>query len=591
MVMVPAAVRYWAPPACLLLLHALLILTSIAGSSITTDEVAHLPAGYSYIQTGDFRLNRDHPPLMKAWAALPLVTLDLKPIWELPSWSHGEAWGFGAQFLTENRAPLRRIIWMGRLPMVAVGLLLGVVLFAWARTWWGYRPALFVLFLFALCPNFLGHGGLVTTDAGVACFTLLALYALWRFSEHQALSDAAWCGVALGLALLAKYSALVTMAVVAVLCSASFMTRVSGVGCRVWRDRRATPDTRRPTPVSAGTWLAAATLMVVIPLGLITLGFGFPRGLANFADGLAVQRAFDRDRTAFLWGQYSDRFWYYFVLAQWWKTPVPTLLCFAAALVLARWRTPIERLRWAFILLPIAAFHLAGMAFPFKVGVRYMLPTLPFVFLACGAVAARVGRAGRGWRIAFAGLCLWYAAGTLRAWPNYLSYFNQLAGGVDGGVHYLDDSNIEWGQDLYRLRDYLDTHPPTTLHAAVVAKIGLEHYGIDAEWIGLRDLTWPEPGVTYVVGAHFLQRPSLYPGNPAVRFHWLDRYRPVDRIGGSLFVYRFSIDPADVGRADVEYIDRNRWFDDAAETLREIVARSPDFAEARQLLRRIETER
>jgi hypothetical protein len=259
--------------------------------------------------------------------------------------------------------------------------------------------------------------------------------------------------------------------------------------------------------------------------------------------------------------------------------------------VLAEWRTPAQRLRWAFVLVPIVAFHVAATTFPYKVGVRYMLPTLPLMFLACGAVAARGAGGGRAGRIALAVLCLWVAAGTLRTWPYYLSYFNDLAGGPANGVFYLDDSNIDWGQDLYRLRDYLDAHPHGRLRQAVVAKIGLEQYGVDAGPIGLQDLVWPEPGVTYLVSAHYLQRPSFYPGNAAVRFHWLDRYRPVGRIGGSMFIYRFSIDRADAGRADVAYIDRARWYADAADALRAIVARSPDFTEARALLRRVEGER
>ncbi|MBA3651265.1 MAG: hypothetical protein H0W66_07255 [Chthoniobacterales bacterium] len=35
--------------------------------SFTIDEPYHLVAGTSYIRTGDFRLNPEHPPLMKLW--------------------------------------------------------------------------------------------------------------------------------------------------------------------------------------------------------------------------------------------------------------------------------------------------------------------------------------------------------------------------------------------------------------------------------------------------------------------------------------------------------------------------------------------
>ena len=77
--------------------------------------------------------------------------------------------------------------------MVAVGLLLGALLFAWAWEMWGYGPALFVLLLYALCPNYLGHTALVTTDVGVACFSVLTLYALWRLVRGGRRRRTRWC--------------------------------------------------------------------------------------------------------------------------------------------------------------------------------------------------------------------------------------------------------------------------------------------------------------------------------------------------------------------------------------------------------------
>jgi len=125
----------------------------------------------------------------------------------------------------------------------------------------------------------------------------------------------------------------------------------------------------------------------------------------------------------------------------------------------------------------------------------------------------------------------------------------------------------------------------------VVAQIGAEYYGIDAEPIRLRDLVWPETGVTYVVGAQYLQRRSFYPGAPLARFQWLDRYRPVDRVGGSLFVFRLSTDPADDGRPGVSYVPRAAWYDDAQRQLDAIVTEAPAFGEARPLLARVHAER
>src|SRR5688572_7129031 len=124
----------------LLAVFAALAIGSSSGSSVTGDEVAHLGAGYTYVRTGDFRLNPQHPPLMKALAGAPLLLLDLRPVEDIPGWAETEEWGFGRLFLTQNLEPMRRILLYARLPMVAVGVLLGAVLFLWAREMWGYGP-------------------------------------------------------------------------------------------------------------------------------------------------------------------------------------------------------------------------------------------------------------------------------------------------------------------------------------------------------------------------------------------------------------------------------------------------------------------
>ena len=563
------------PPLLLLTAFALLALTSMARLSITGDEVTHLPAGYSYLTTGDFRLNPQHPPLIKALAGLPLLGFDLEPVDQVMGWKRAKEWVFGKHFLTANRQPLDRIVFWGRVPMVAVAVLLGAGLFAWARRLWGYWPGVFVLFLYVLCPNLLAHAPLVHTDVGVTCFSVLALYALWRYADSGRVGFAAGCGVALGLALLAKYSGLVTAGLVAVLFTAVVISRRAALGLR-------------PTRIAA-----AALAIAVIPALMIAVGFGFPHGLAHYADGVTLIHADANPHwEAFLWGDYSKTgFWYYYLLAQLWKTPLPTLLCFAAALLLVGRDGRATPLDWAFVLLPIAAFHAAGMWQRANIGVRHVLPAFPFIMLACGATARWVAPHGVRARVGLALLGLWLAAGTVRMWPHFLPYFNELAGGPAGGALYLDDSNIEWGQAFHAVADWLAAHPAAPARILAFEPLAHEQYGIHADSMLLRDVVWPEPGVTYLAGASYLQRSSLFNDRPGVRFGWLQRYAPLERIGWSVYVFRFSVDPADRDRSDVIYVPRERWYADAVERLTPLVARWPDFAAARDTLAAVYADR
>lgn len=572
-------------PAALLAVFAGLAVSGMAGRSVTTDEVQYLPAGYTYLQTGDLRLRAGHPPFAMALAALPLLALDLRPAWESPSWREGKIWGFGGDFLAENRAFLREIFLLGRLPIVTLGVLTGWLLFAWARDLWGDRPALFVLFLFAFSPNLLAHSGLVTTDTGATCFTVATLYALWRFCGSGRPAAAGFCGLALGLGLLTKYSVSITALVAGVLLLAHVFYGRTGTMSSA---DGAAPRRPRARPALA-TVVAGALAIGVVAALVLNVGFGFPKGIIDYAHAFLFRLGFDRDYTSFLWGEYAPGgFWYYYLLAQLWKTPLPALLFFAAALVLGDARDRTDRLNWLFLLLPIVAFHVAASLYGVNVGFRYLLPALPFLFLSCGAVARRVAGAGRVWKLVFGLVCVWYAAGTLCVFPHFLAYFNELAGGPENGIRYLGDSNLEWGQDLYGLKRYLDSARPARLAVAVTSKLDLAFYGIGGEPMGLRDVVWPRDDTTYVVGAQLLQRPAYRAG---LRFHWLDWYDAVDEIGWSIYVYRFSTDPAARGRRDVFYVPRERWYRDAQRQLAQVLAQAPEWGEARELLARLHFER
>jgi hypothetical protein len=186
-------------------------------------------------------------------------------------------------------------------------------------------------------------------------------------------------------------------------------------------------------------------------------------------------------------------------------------------------------------------------------------------------------------------LAAWYALGTLRVYPHFLSYFNELAGGPAGGVRYLSDSNLEWGQDVAGLRAAIERWRPMPARAAVFAPLALEAQGVIAGPIGLRDLVWPRENVAYFVGTNHLVQ-EAYAGNRALRFRWLDRYRPVETIGWSIYVYRFSTDPADRDRDDVIYVPRERWYAEAREQLEAVLRLDPSFDEARRLLAELDAE-
>ena len=65
------------------------------------DELAHIPAGYGYVRHLDFRLNPEHPPLVKVLAGLPLIFLGPNFPTDHKAWEkdvNGQ-WDMGTEFL------------------------------------------------------------------------------------------------------------------------------------------------------------------------------------------------------------------------------------------------------------------------------------------------------------------------------------------------------------------------------------------------------------------------------------------------------------------------------------------------------------
>lgn len=566
-------------PVALLAAFAAMALGSMSHHSITGDEVTHLPSGYTYLKTGEFRLNLQHPPLIKALAGLPLLFLDLKPVEDGIGWKKSREWVFGRDFLTNNREPLERIVFVGRLPMIAVGLLLGAVLYLWARELWGAGAGLFVLLLYCFCPNFLAHTQIVHTDVGVAAFSLLAVYMLWKLVRTARWRYVLACGVALGLALLAKYSGVVTVLTVAALLAVA-----------AWQGPSAQLEEQGRSRLG-WTLLLTASAMAIALLALAVVALGF--GLGNYHRGYTLIHADANPHwEAFLWGRYSkDGFWYYYLLAQLWKTPLPTLICFAAAVLLVPLRAKTSRLDWWFVLLPLVAFHGAGMWQRPSIGVRHVLPAFPFLFLACGATAWWVGRRGALVKAAFGLLCVWLVAATLGTYPHFLPYFNALAGGPQGGIRYLDDSNVDWGQEFYDLKHYVDERRPAEPRMLLFEPLPRSQYGIDAQSIKLEDAVWPQPGLTYFVSRSYLQRNSLFDDYPGIKFDWLERYRDVDQIGWAIGVYRFSTDPVERGDPSVFYVPVEEWYANAIRSLNDVLSRYPSFDYPRVVLAGVKLHR
>ncbi|GMV07161.1 MAG: glycosyl transferase [Gemmatimonadota bacterium] len=515
---------------------------SLRQKSLTYDELSYIPAGYSYVVTGDFRLNHEQPPLMKLLAGAGMLPLRPRLPVEHASWAAaGEGdlntqWDFGREFLLRANPNGERLVLFARIPTVLVTMLLVVGVFVFARDLYGPAAGLLAATLCAFDPNILAHGRLATTDLGLACFTLLAVWAYRRLIRKPAMGTLLAAGALLGLALLAKFSGLFLLALYPLWALA--LPWVPGA-VSVPRQIAGRPVPRGPMS-RLGTSVALCAGVIAVALLVVSLGYLAPfRADLYFRDFLAVNVNVDLRFQTYFHGAFTEgRIPWYFVAAFLLKTPLALLLLLGLRAA-SRIRHGGEGWDVGILLLsPVVIWFVIISWKAFQIGIRYVLPVYPFLFVLTSGIVASPWFRRRGVRVAVAGLVAWGIGSSLATYPHYLPYFNELAGGPSRGIEWLDDSNVDWGQDLILLRRFLRDNGIHDARITGMARYDPALYGVPGfdlpphEAVGILSNPAPPPAV-YAVSAHLLNRAKLSPGpvDP------LKDLQPVAVLGHTIYVF------------------------------------------------------
>jgi len=550
--------------------------SSYRQESATVDEPHHLLAGYAALKLGDYRVDPEHPPLLRMWAALPMlamrhVTLDTNSV----NWLPKRPDLFIHEFVYEKN-DADRLLYTARFMTVLLGLLLGIVLFQWAKKLYGFATAVLVLALYTTEPSLLAHAGLVTTDFGVACFMFSALYFLWRLSQELTWKNLILFAVFFALAQISKFSALALWPMLFVL----LFARVAGYqpwSCSVGGSR--TLGSRTGKVLAAASIVTAACLVSFAAVWAVygfryspaPAGTGVERVLAvphvleriphlaavlNWIDrhhllpnactqGFLLGRGLAQERPAYLMGKISNvGWWYYFPVAFLVKTPAALLLLFFGGLMLMIARRDAWTETDVFLLVPVVVYVLiAMMARNLNIGVRHILPIYPFVLLIAGGAVAWLWESGRKTlRAGLLALCLFQVEETAFAYPNYIAFFNQFVGGPQNGYKYLADSNLDWGQDLKPLKKWMDKNGVSFVNLGYFGSADPVYYGIHCSYLPPRTIFFEGrddrlqlPGYV-AVSVQYLLGVSEHLPNTSPYKKLLDS-EPVAVIGQSIRVY------------------------------------------------------
>ncbi len=426
---------------------------SMAQKSPTCDEPVHISAGYSYVSKWDPRMNPEHPPLIKIISALPLIFLKLDGLFHSQEFKDGSNSQvmYGVNFVFRNSQPFTKIVFLARVPIVLLGILLGIYVFLWTRELFGVKAGLLALTFYSFSPNILANARIVTTDLGVAVFIFISTYYFWKLYKHKLWKYAFICGFFLGLAQISKFTAaymapfflLITIIQIVI-----DLKKESGL----WKKRI--------------YWLVLIFFIAWVIIWLFYLPFGKPYLVQEkslffmmpyqYARGANMLLAHtQRGHDSFFFGERSEEGWkYYYILLYLIKAPLAFIILLGIYLFFKLFkRNQTKRVHLIIYLVPILIILWSSFLNKANIGIRHILPVFPFLFLLVGSLTTIQLKKQQNKRI----LCLivtilliWYIGNAFWIYPDFLMHFNQLVGGPENGWKYsvLGD---DWGQDDLKL--------------------------------------------------------------------------------------------------------------------------------------------
>lgn len=426
--------------AILIIFFLFLEIKSLLGESWVYDEKLHLEAGYTFLTKHDFRQEPFNPPLMREITALPLL---ISPaIFKDP------------------------ILFWPRIMIVFLTLILGLLVFTWAKKLYGEKAGFFALFLFILEPNLLAHGHYATTDMGLTFFFFLSLFLFWLWRKKINFWRLAMFSVITGLTLSTKISALPFLLVSFLIIYFLERGKRDFLTVNFWSKRL--PYLLFVIGIALLTLWATYFFTFEPLLGLrldpqrpaITLAKENP--LINFALNQYVPLGSYvstikqvilynyQGKEVFLAGSFSQTGWFYFFpVAFLIKTPLPLLIFSLGAWFLFK-----RKVEEKYLLVPIGVIFLFAILSRLNLGIRYILPLYPFLIVFASQIINWKGRLSKIFTGTIIILVFWYFWGAARVSPHYLTFFNELVGGPRHGHRYLVDSNLDWGQGLLALKNY-----------------------------------------------------------------------------------------------------------------------------------------
>lgn len=522
--------------------------------SQTIDEGAHLAAGYSYVTTGDYRLNPEHPALFKLLAGAAILPLDTKKVEDLKGWENGgNQWPAGKDLIYESHSSARQILLLGRIPSILITVTLIYVVFLLGRRLASEKVGLLAAGLLALDPTLNGHGHLITNDVFLGLGAVVFLLGALNYWDKPNRKHLILFALATLLIISAKFSGLLLAPVAVVI-----------ISIKQWKHKK-----RLFKHLAVG--LAILFFGVWLQYGLRAESFGgelsrtppsdpLVEGANNFKKNHAgLAWVFDLPIPAYAYGRGlvnlihhnnwgHDTYLYgkrgtqghvlYFPAGMAIKLPEIISVASLAAVgfvILKR-----RREKSLLILLAFASIFVAtSITSNINIGTRHVFGAWPFIYIASAIVLAKVLR-GKRKQLFMVLIALLYIPVLIGTFRMPIGYQNTFGSALEhyGDKPVLVDSNRDWAQDLYRLNDYLEKENTSHFGEALFNNTQMDDVFVGKTFCTLENFTPECTDDSKLPCTLAISDTALWLSDKEFYKWAVEDFDLVDRVGGSIGIYR-----------------------------------------------------
>ncbi|HRR06504.1 MAG TPA: glycosyltransferase family 39 protein, partial [Victivallales bacterium] len=392
-----------------------------------------------------------------------------------------------------------------RIPTMLFSLLVLLIIFFWTKNLLNTYAATLAAFLFSVSPNIIAHSRLITNDIYAMGGIFISIYTLYLYFKRRSLFALFFLSISVSFAIISKFTSLFLYPLLFLIIILKYWKTVFFIlkkksilqlskFCRFFALHliffivinfflinaayffNGTFRTLESFNPKSNEFKSLMRIPIIrkIPLPL-------PSPMIEGLDWISYNQKIGKSfGNIYMLGKHARRgegFKTYYFVVWLFKIPIGTQMLFYLSIIVFLFnhrRSVISILYdplFLFLLLPsLYFFCLLSFILKAQLGVRYFLICMPFIIVFSSVVCGNIAKKNKLVKI-FTILCPIYVfCSGLTYYPHYIAYFNEFSLDRKNNWKILADSNLDWGQNIKYLAEYLKKHPDTIYNPLQVTK-------------------------------------------------------------------------------------------------------------------------